>query len=232
MSGRKPEAESRSAEFCQRLIVWKQTPESLRPSLRALARELRTSHQLLEHYLDGLEIRQAREEQAKRAREYEPIVQSLRARARQRDLTPWEQEQFLAYERRYMRATAAGMLLRQLENVRQKAKKEPLNWWDIKKLSFSLRASSLERKNFCRRVKVKPSRSRKRIGRKNKADWNPSGKARQPNVAKSVCRRSSSVSRRLVERSCPMKGKCATSFQKRAPCPVPWWLNLRSTART
>jgi hypothetical protein len=55
MSGRKTEQESRATEFRQRLMAWKQTPESQRPSLRALARELGTSHQLLKHYLDGLE---------------------------------------------------------------------------------------------------------------------------------------------------------------------------------
>ncbi len=47
MRGRKPKQESRSAELRQKLIEWKQTPESSRPSLRALARELGTSHQLL-----------------------------------------------------------------------------------------------------------------------------------------------------------------------------------------
>lgn len=53
--GRKPNQESRSAEFRRRLIAWKQIPESHRPSLRMLARELGTSHQLLRHYLAGLE---------------------------------------------------------------------------------------------------------------------------------------------------------------------------------
>jgi hypothetical protein len=38
VSGRKPKQDSRSAEFRGRLIAWKQTPESSRPSLRALAR--------------------------------------------------------------------------------------------------------------------------------------------------------------------------------------------------
>jgi len=54
-SGRKPVHESRATEFRERLIAWKQTPESGRLSLRALARQLGTSHQLLKHYLDGLE---------------------------------------------------------------------------------------------------------------------------------------------------------------------------------
>ena len=37
------------------LTAWKKTPESSRPPLRALARELGTSHQLLAFYLNGLE---------------------------------------------------------------------------------------------------------------------------------------------------------------------------------
>jgi len=36
-------------------VSWKQTAVTLRPSLRALARELGTSHQLLCHYLAGLD---------------------------------------------------------------------------------------------------------------------------------------------------------------------------------
>lgn len=51
MRGRKLKRESRAAEFRQKLIDWKQTTESLRPSLRALASELATSHQLLSWYL-------------------------------------------------------------------------------------------------------------------------------------------------------------------------------------
>jgi hypothetical protein len=55
MRGRKIKQESRAAELRWKLVAWKQTPESSRPSLRALACELGTSHQLLSHYLDGLE---------------------------------------------------------------------------------------------------------------------------------------------------------------------------------
>jgi len=55
MRGRKPQQESRAEELRQRLIAWKQTPVRSRPSVRALAAELGTSHQLLKHYLDGLE---------------------------------------------------------------------------------------------------------------------------------------------------------------------------------
>lgn len=60
-SGRRRAQESRGTEFRRKLIEWKQTPDSSRPSLRAVARELGTSHQLLAFYLEGLEKRQAEE---------------------------------------------------------------------------------------------------------------------------------------------------------------------------
>jgi hypothetical protein len=88
--GRKPKQESRSAEFRRRLIVWKQAPESVRPSLRALACELGTSHQLLLHYLDGLDKWQQEERYRNAMREMKETCD--RAKAQRRLLTPWEQE--------------------------------------------------------------------------------------------------------------------------------------------
>ncbi len=49
--GRKPAGKSMAAEIRAKLIVWHQTPEPRRPSLRALAAEMRTSHQLLSYHL-------------------------------------------------------------------------------------------------------------------------------------------------------------------------------------
>jgi hypothetical protein len=54
-----PTQESRATEFRHSLTAWKRTPESLRPSLRALACELGTSHQLLTFYLKRLDQWQA-----------------------------------------------------------------------------------------------------------------------------------------------------------------------------
>ena len=67
LRGRKPAYESRAAEFLRELIIWKQTPISLRPTLRELADKLGTSHQMLSYYLDGLPTWQAYE-RAKRLR--------------------------------------------------------------------------------------------------------------------------------------------------------------------
>jgi hypothetical protein len=67
VAGRKPAYESRATELRQRLIVWKQMPIALRPSLRAFAIQLGTSHQILSYYLGGLDTLGA-EQEAKRIR--------------------------------------------------------------------------------------------------------------------------------------------------------------------
>jgi hypothetical protein len=89
--GRRPEGESRSSEFRQRLIAWKQTPVAFRPSLRALARELGTSHQLLSHYLSVLEEWRR-----------EKDLERLRAQAKTKNLTltPEVEKHYLAWLRK------------------------------------------------------------------------------------------------------------------------------------
>jgi hypothetical protein len=91
--GRKPKDESRSPEFRRRLVEWKRMPESARPPLRALARELGTSHQLLTHYLGGLEKWQVKEAW-RCAREYR-----AQANANGRPMTSWEALQSRALDR-------------------------------------------------------------------------------------------------------------------------------------
>lgn len=86
MGGRKRKQESRSEEFRQTLIAWKRTPVAIRSSLRALARELGTSHQLLCHYLATLE--QWR---------WEKELRAFRAKAKAHNLTMTP-----AVERRYL----------------------------------------------------------------------------------------------------------------------------------
>ena len=79
MRGRKKKPESRAQEIRASLLMWKQTPKSSRPSLRALARELGTSHQLLEHYYDGLEDWQHRE----RCQRANAEAEEIRARVKE-----------------------------------------------------------------------------------------------------------------------------------------------------
>jgi len=91
MRGRKPKQQSRSAEFRESLIEWKQTSESSRPSLRALACQLGTSHQLLSYYLSVLqEWRQERD------------LERLRTQAKTKNLTltPDVEKRYLAWLRR------------------------------------------------------------------------------------------------------------------------------------
>ena len=88
-AGRKPRQRSRADEFRQSLIVWRETPVSSRPSLRALARELGTSHQLLKHYLDELAEWEckARYQRAKETAEREAAEIRARVKAEGRRMT-------------------------------------------------------------------------------------------------------------------------------------------------
>jgi hypothetical protein len=113
MRGRKPRQESRAIEFRRKLIEWKQTAESSRPPLRALARELGTSHQLLTFYLKGLDKWQG-EEYRRQARE-------IRARASDegRPLTQWETQQARHYDRAGLSAMVTPILLDDIRRIKE-----------------------------------------------------------------------------------------------------------------
>lgn len=134
MQGRKIKQESRADEFRHRLLAWKQAPESLRPSLRELARQLGTSHQLLEHYLNGLEEwkYQERYRQAKNASE------EIRARAvaEGRPLTAGEEQQARTWDREAIRAFLLPGLLKRLEEIKQDAERGPLHRLQYKMLEI------------------------------------------------------------------------------------------------
>lgn len=150
--GRKTTYESRAPEFRRRLVQWKQMPESLRPSLRALAREIGTSHQMLTYYLRSLDRWQA-EERAKRIR--------ARAKEEGRQMTLRECGD----------AIIVPCLLGQIEELRQAAKRGPLHRDEIKMarllaqqrlpgaqelLEECLRAGVKQRKSFAAIVKDTP----------------------------------------------------------------------------
>lgn len=128
MRGRKPIYESRAAEFRQRLVVWKQTPESLRPSLRGLARELGTSHQLLQHYLNGLEEWEARDRYQKAKERAVKRAEEIRARAaaENREMTM----------RECCDVIITPGILDQIEDLRQKARRGPLHRLEVKILQI------------------------------------------------------------------------------------------------
>ncbi len=85
--GRKTASKSRAAEIRTKLLAWRQTPESQRISLRELARETGTSHQLLSFHFQRLDKWQMNEYQ-KKAREI-----TARASGENRPMTTQEQKQ-------------------------------------------------------------------------------------------------------------------------------------------
>ena len=119
--GRKAASESRAAEIRGRLLAWKQTPEPQRISLRALADQMATSHQLLSFYLRSWTKWQGKEYQRK--------ANDIRARpeAENRDLTPGEEAQRLAYERASFRSMIGSMLDETLRQLQVAVKAGPLS---------------------------------------------------------------------------------------------------------
>src|SRR6266513_3369736 len=159
IKGRKPKRESRSAEFRQRLIAWKQTPESSRPSLRALACELGTSHQLLNHYLKGLEEWQYKE-RSRQAEKASELIRN-RAQAENRLLTPWERHQVCALAREALRAMVTPILLDQLECIKQDAKRAPLHWAQIRMLKLFARQEFPGAKELLKKCQQSSAKNRK-----------------------------------------------------------------------
>jgi len=133
----------------------------MRPSLRALAREIGTSHQLLEHYLKGLEEWQYKERfrQAKKA--LEEIL--ARAQAENRLMTPWEKQQFCALAREALRAMVAPILLDKLECIKQDAKRGPLHGAQIKMLKLFARQEFPGAKELLKKCQQSSAKIRKII---------------------------------------------------------------------
>jgi hypothetical protein len=114
--GRKPSSESSATEIRSRILVWKQTPKSQRISLRALATETGTSHQLLSFYLRGLHKWQMKE--------YEKKSQEIhdRAEAERRPMTLEEQTQCTAYSRASLVALADSVACGMLKELKRQIK--------------------------------------------------------------------------------------------------------------
>jgi hypothetical protein len=120
-------------EFRRTVLAWKQTPQSSRPSLRLLARELGTSHQLLSFYLKNLHKWQRKEywRQAKEIR--------AQANAEGRALTQQEEQQVYAYGRAAIRAMVGPMLLETIERMRQDSERRLLCRQEIRALKILAR---------------------------------------------------------------------------------------------
>jgi len=136
--GRKPASESRATEIRTKLLAWKQTPEPQRISLRVLARELGTSHQLLGHYLTRWEKWQA-EEYRRQANEI-----YARAKAENRSLSQWEEERVRAHVAAAFRWTLTGLLNDTLRQLNLKAKRGQLSAGEVKILNILARRGNRE----------------------------------------------------------------------------------------
>jgi hypothetical protein len=135
--GRKTRQESRSAEFRQRLLIWKQTPEARRPSLRALARQMGTSHQLLGNYLIGLGKWRYKELCRKAKAQSDAIC--ARAVAENRGFTPLEEEQIRTCDRTIVQSLATPYLLDLFDRIKREAKCGPLDRCQFKTLEMFAR---------------------------------------------------------------------------------------------
>lgn len=102
--GRKLASESRAVEVRERLAAWRRTSEPSRPSLRSLAREIGTSHQLLSHYLRTWDKWEGKE--------YKRRADGIRERAwaEKRALSPWEESQASAYDSASFQAMITDVL--------------------------------------------------------------------------------------------------------------------------
>jgi hypothetical protein len=155
--GRKTRRESRSAVFRQQLLIWKQAPAAIRPSLRALARSLDTSHQLLRHYLVRLEKWQY-EERYRRAKKQADEIRA-RVEAENRSLTFWEEQQVRACDTARIRALIGPALLAALEGIKRDAKRGLLDRYQFKTLKLFARRNypgAQELLQKCSEVGLKP----------------------------------------------------------------------------
>jgi hypothetical protein len=131
--GRKAIGESQASAIRTRLVSWRQTPETSRISLRALASELGTSHQLLAFYLRGLDKWQKTE--------YQRLAKAIRdrARAENRYMTPWERSQEITLERSALVCMMDEILAPTLKQLEADAKAGALSKQALKMVVFLAR---------------------------------------------------------------------------------------------
>ena len=132
VSGRLPKQDSRADEIRERLLAWEEEPESARPSLRSLARDLGTSHQLLNHYLEGLGVWQAK----RQCEEYCRLKDEIEARekAEHRWCTAQEDPRVGIYGRKWVDQMLVVAMEKTLSRWRRQARKKNLTTKQIKVL--------------------------------------------------------------------------------------------------
>jgi len=132
--GRKHISESRAAEFRTRLLEWRQIPEPTRISLRELAAEIGTTHQLLSFYLQRLNEWQMNEQ----AKEYRRQAKAIRdgADAENRSMSQFEMERMIAYEQAAGRCMMSSLLEETFRGFEADAKRGQL---DLKSAEYLAR---------------------------------------------------------------------------------------------
>lgn len=138
MRGRRLKVDSRADELCRALDMWNLTNESRRPSLRALARQLSTSHELLRYYLARLEKRKYKE--VSRVAEEEAVVIRNRANAENRELTGSELQQLQTLDVRSFRALLGVAALDSLDRLKQAASRGPMHRPEYKMLEVLVKS--------------------------------------------------------------------------------------------
>jgi hypothetical protein len=133
--------------------VWKQSPESLRPSLRSLAAETGVSHQLLSFYLNRLEEWQYKERNRTAKENADRKAEQIRARA--------EAENRNMTVRECLDVIIMPGLIDQIESIRQEARRGPLNYWQIEMLKLFVKQGFSEAKELLAKH-GSPSRAERR----------------------------------------------------------------------
>lgn len=129
-SGRRPANQSRGAELRAGLASWMRIPEDKRISLRGLAKQLGTSHQLLNSFLRGWDRWQVKEYR-RQAKEIH-----VRAEAQRRGLTPWEEQRVNFCTSQALKWTFSALLNDEYEKMRRQAKRGKLSAVDVKVLTY------------------------------------------------------------------------------------------------
>ena len=143
--GRRPSDKSNAAAIRTRLVSWRQAPEQTRSSLRALAKELGTKHQILSFYLKGLN-RWQREEYHRKAAEI---------RSKGLGMTYADEQQALAYDRAALHLMLDDALEPTFQRLEEGAKTGNLNERELQMVNLAAR------KGLPRAVRIKQALARR-----------------------------------------------------------------------
>jgi hypothetical protein len=128
--GRRPANQSRAAELRAGLAAWMRIPENKRISLRGLAKQLGTSHQLLNSYLRSWDRWQMKE--------YEREAKEIRASAdaEGRAMTPGEEQRVRVCTSQASRWMFSALLNDEYRKLWRQARRGKLTAGEVKMLTY------------------------------------------------------------------------------------------------